>query len=110
MKNYAYCDYSDNSNNNRLKSKKLNKFCKEKEVVKIISNQFQKKFREVNKKCEEEKYNEIIKYFNKDKNTLKHLLICLKEIYKKEKDKNPNFILTLCGSSSAGNENIKSLE
>ena len=93
---------------NSHNSKKLNKFCKEKEVVKLISNQFQKKFREVNKKCEEEKYKEIKKYFNKDKNTLKHLLICLKEIYKKEKDKNPNFILTLCGSSAIGNENIKS--
>jgi len=99
---------SNNSLNNSKRTRKGNP-CIQKDGIKVIANQFEKKYRELNKECEETKYGEITKYFNQDKNTLKDLLICLKNIYEKEKTRNPNFIMTLCGSSrDSNNPNIKS--
>ena len=83
--------------------------CSIRHGVKVVANQFDKKYRELNKQCEETKYKEITKYFNKDKNTLKDLLVCLKNIYEEEKNTNPDFVMTLCGASrNASNPNIKS--
>ena len=90
------------------KTKKQNP-CIIKDGIKVIANEFDRKYRQMNKECEEQKYSKIKRYFNKDNNTLKDLLICLKNIYAEEKSNNPNFILTLCGSSrDSSNSNIKS--
>ena len=54
------------------------------------------------KKCcdeDNELFKEMEKYFSVTNNTLKDLLICLKEIYTKKKKENINFRLCLCGSS-----------
>ena len=82
--------------------------CNKLNYYKTLKNIQQKNFTKANKCCEDNKYDLIKNFFNQEKNTLKDLLVCLKEIYRKEKKKDYSFKLYLCGSSSKGNENSKS--
>ena len=75
------------------KTKKHNP-CKEKDIVKVIANQFTRKYRDLNKECEEDTYKEITKYFNKGKATNNDLIDAIKHYYKDNKDTNINFKLS----------------
>ena len=81
--------------NSSIKSKTKKKDpCKNKDLVKVLANEFQRKFRDLNKECEEDKYKEITKYFNKGKATNKDLINAIKNYYKDNKDNNINFNLS----------------
>lgn len=82
------------NNTNSVKSTLKKDPCKEKDIFKNKANQYQRQFRDLNKECEEDKYKEITKYFNKGKATNKDLINAIKNYYKDKKDTNINFNLS----------------